>query len=473
MLSGLVEIFLLGSSFTITPLINDRRLEKGQDVLCMTVHKDTLLNHPTINLGVAGFGTVGTGLAKAIRENGEWIGRRLGKTLKIHTVLVRDLQKKRHFIPDPETVFTDDPEAFLQTPDLDIIVELIGGTGLACDLITRSLSMGRSVVTANKALLAIQGPDLFALAARTGAGLYYEASVAGGIPIVQTLKESLAGNKIKNILGILNGTANYILSEMTARGLNFATALEMAQAKGYAEVDPTFDIEGIDAAHKLTLLIRLAHGQDYPFAKLAVEGISRVEARDIALGRDFGYELKLLAQVSDVDGKLQAGVFPAFIAKNHMLAKVDGPFNSILLEGNVVGPIMLYGQGAGDLPTGSAVLADIMALSKEGSAPNNTGFLEPVLPPANIVDPLLTSSGHYFRFTVQDRPGVLSTLAGIMGQNTISIAQAIQKQSPPPAEGVSIVFLTHKALLRDVQAALDTIDNCEFIMAPTVHYRII
>jgi homoserine dehydrogenase len=435
--------------------------------------RKTILNRTCINLAVAGFGTVGTGLAKAIRENAQWIDRRLGKTLRIHTVLVRDIHKNRHFIPDPDTVFTTDPEAFLNTPDIDIVVELMGGTGLAHEIITRSLSMGRSVVTANKALLAQRGSELFALAARHGAGLYYEASVAGGIPIVQTLKESLAGNRIKNLLGILNGTANYILSEMTAKGLDFQDALAMAQAKGYAEADPTFDIQGIDAAHKLTLLIRLAHGRDYPFADLAVTGISQVQALDIALGGEFGYKLKLLAQVSHTSGKLLAGVFPAFIAKNHMLAKVEGPFNSILLEGNVVGPIMLYGQGAGDLPTGSAVLADIMALTKNPTPPNNTGFAEPVLPQADILDPMLSLSGHYFRFSVQDKPGVLSAIAGIMGNNAISIAQAVQKQTGDPDQGVSIVFLTHKALLKDVQKAITEIDACDFIMAPTVHYRIV
>ena len=436
-------------------------------------NEETILNRSYINLAVAGFGTVGTGLAKAIRENADWIGRRLGKTLRIHTVLVRDIHKNRHFIPDPDTVFTDDPEAFVTTPDIDIVVELIGGTGLAFEIISRSLAMGRSVATANKALLAEKGGELFALAAEKQAGLYYEASVAGGIPIVQTLKESLAGNRIKNLLGILNGTANYILSEMTAKGLDFATALSMAQTKGYAEADPTFDIEGIDAAHKLTLLIRLAHGRDYRFDDLAVTGISKVEAQDIALGGEFGYKLKLLAQVSDTSGKLQAGVFPAFISKNHMLAKVEGPFNSILLEGNVVGPIMLYGQGAGDLPTGSAVLADIMALAKNPTPPNNTGFPEPELPPAEILDPMLSSSGHYFRFSVQDRPGVLSAISGIMGTNHISIAQAVQKQTEDPSKGVSIVFLSHKALLRDVTKAIAEIDECDFIMAPTVHYRIV
>jgi homoserine dehydrogenase len=466
-----VHDFWISGDFFATHVFYDRYL--SHPVATALNNEEPILNRPYINLAVAGFGTVGTGLAKAIRENLDWIGRRLGKTLRIHTVLVRDIHKKRHFIPDPETIFTDDPETFLATSDIDIVVELIGGTGLAFEIISRSLSQGRSVVTANKALLAERGGELFALAAENNAGLYYEASVAGGIPIVQTLKESLAGNKIKNLLGILNGTANYILSEMTAKGLDFQTALSMAQAKGYAEADPTFDIEGIDAAHKLTLLIRLAHGQDFPFVDLAVTGISEVEAQDIALGGEFGYKLKLLAQVSDSGGKLQAGVFPAFISKNHMLAKVEGPFNSILLEGNVVGPIMLYGQGAGDLATGSAVLADVMALSKNPNPPNNTGFPEPILPLAAILDPMLSLSGHYFRFTVQDRPGVLSAISGIMGNNAISIAQAVQKPIADPGQGVSIVFLSHKALLRDVQKAITEIDGCDFIMAPTVHYRIV
>ena len=425
-----------------------------------------------IRIGLAGFGTVGTGLARIILENQDWIKRRVGKKLLISRVLVRDLNKVRTFIPGPEARFTDNPDDLLSDPDIDIIVELIGGIEVPYTIITKALKQGKSVVTANKALLALKGNELFELAAQNKAGLYYEASVAGGVPIVQTLKESLAGNKIKSITGILNGTANFILSEMTLKGLDFEDALARAQEKGYAEADPTLDIEGLDAAHKLTILIRLAHGQDYPFDSLPIEGISKVQAIDISLAGEFGYTLKLIARVKEKSGYLQAGVFPVLLPEDHILAKVDGPFNSILLYGNAVGPIMLYGQGAGELPTGSAVLADIMALARDNSEPNNTGFLEPCLPRARILDPELTVYEHYFRFTVLDRPGVLSALSGVMGEYNISIAQAVQKTNPA-GRSVPVVFLTHKAQLKDVHAALEEINSFSFVTAPTVHYRIL
>jgi len=430
------------------------------------------LDKQTINLGLAGFGTVGSGLARIIEENREWIARRIGKSLVIKHILVRDKDKVRPFIPGPEARFTTAAEDLLNDPHTDIVVELMGGTRAARELISRALESGKHVVTANKALLAEEGADLFDLAEKKGRALYYEASVAGGIPIVQTLRDSLAGNRIKSLTGILNGTANYILSEMTTTGEKFSTALEKAKEKGYAEADPTLDIEGIDAGHKLAILIRLAHGQNYPFKSLPVQGISAVSPADIELAKEFGYILKLLAQVREKSGKLQAGVHPVFLPQDHILAKVDGPFNSILLNGNAVGPIMLYGQGAGDLPTGSAVLADILALARDERNPNNTGFLENPLPQADILDPELTVSGHYFRFTVQDRPGVLSALSGVLGENNISIAQAVQKQDNGE-KSVPVVFFTHQALMRDVSRALAEISSFDFINAPTVHYRII
>lgn len=430
------------------------------------------MDKQTINLGLAGFGTVGSGLARIIEENREWIARRIGKSLVIKHILVRDKDKVRPFIPGPEARFTTAAEDLLNDPHTDIVVELMGGTRAARELISRALESGKHVVTANKALLAEEGADLFDLAEKKGRALYYEASVAGGIPIVQTLRDSLAGNRIKSLTGILNGTANYILSEMTTTGEKFSTALEKAKEKGYAEADPTLDIEGIDAGHKLAILIRLAHGQNYPFKSLPVQGISAVSPADIELAKEFGYILKLLAQVREKSGKLQAGVHPVFLPQDHILAKVDGPFNSILLNGNAVGPIMLYGQGAGDLPTGSAVLADILALARDERNPNNTGFLENPLPEADILDPELTVSGHYFRFTVQDRPGVLSALSGVLGENNISIAQAVQKQDNGE-KSVPVVFFTHQALMRDVSRALAEISSFDFINAPTVHYRII
>lgn len=430
------------------------------------------MDKKTINLALAGFGTVGTGLAKIIQENGSWVERRTGKRLIIKKVLVRDLSKVRSFVPGPDTRFTNNMDDLLKDKDIDIVVELMGGLNEAFTLIDSSLRSGKHVVTANKALLAEKGNELFALANEKKLGLYYEASVAGGIPIVQTLKDSLAGNKIKSITGILNGTANFILSEMTSKGLDFSTALNGAQENGYAEADPTLDIEGVDAAHKLTILIRLAHGADYPLGTLPVQGISQVKAADISLAGEFGYVLKLIAQVREKSDHLQAGVFPALMPGDHMLAKVDGPFNSILLEGNAVGPIMLYGQGAGDLPTGSAVLADIMALAKDNSVVDNTGFKEKVLPKAQMVEPDLAVYRHYFRMSALDKPGVLSAVSGVMGEHNISIAQAVQKPGPE-GKNVPIVFLTHRAQLKSVYSALKVIDKFDFITAPTVHYRIL
>lgn len=425
-----------------------------------------------IRLGLAGLGTVGTGLAKILVSNADWIERRLGRRVVIKTALVRDPGKARELPPDMGIQLTDTMDDLLHDPELDIIVELMGGLDASFALISSALTQGKPVVTANKALLAERGNELFSLAAQRGAALYYEASVAGGIPIVQVLKESLAGNRIKALTGILNGTANYILSEMSARGLDFQTALGQAQAKGYAEADPTLDIQGVDAAHKLVLLIRLAYGLDYPLADLPVQGIALVDPQDILFAEEFGYCIKLIAQVRQSQAGLDAGVFTALVRRDDMLGKVDGPFNAVLVDGDAVGPLMLYGQGAGDLPTGSAVLADIMALARNERNPNNTGFPETVLPRADILSPDLVSSRHYFRFSVLDRPGVLASIAGVMGQRNISIAQMVQKGSPS-GRNVPVVFVTHTAQARDVNAAVAEIDAQSFITAPTVHYRIL
>ena len=429
------------------------------------------MEQETVRIGLAGLGTVGGGLAEIIGNNGEWIQRRLGKHLRITHVLVKDPDKQREVPPPPGAKLAGSIEDMVRDPDLDIVVELIGGMEAAYHLITRALEEGRSVVTANKALLAERGNELFRLAADKGASLAFEASVAGGIPIVKTLKESLAGNRIKSLTGILNGTDNYILSEMANKGISFQQALTQAQDLGYAEADPSLDVDGYDAAHKLTVLIRLASGRDYPYAELPVEGIRGVEAYDIQRARDFGYQIKLIAQLKDRSGALQAGVFPALIPEEDILAKVDGPFNAVHIEGNAVGPIMLYGQGAGDLPTGSAVLSDIMDLAR-CSCQNNTGFVNGELERAETLPPELTVCKHYFRFTVQDRPGVLSILSGIMGEHNISIAQVVQKQEPSEA-AVPVVFLTHSAQLKDVQNALAEIQDLSFIKAPTRHYRIL
>ncbi len=425
-----------------------------------------------ITIGLAGFGTVGTGLLKILEANEDWIYRRIGKKIKIKKILVKDINKKREFLPPPEVKFTSKVEDIVGDPEVDIVVELIGGKEVAKQVIVGALDNKKCVVTANKALLAEDGKELFDLAQKNGCALFYEASVGGGIPIVQTLKENLASNKIKLITGILNGTANYILSEMSNKGISFKEALSKAQELGYAEADPTFDIEGIDAAHKLVLLIQLAFGFIYPFKELFVEGISDVESYDIKMAKEFGYEIKLIAQVKEKSSFLQAGVFPALVKKDHMLAKVDGPFNAVLIEGNAVGPIMLYGQGAGDLPTGSSVLSDIMAIIRTSRPPyNNTGFIN-TDSSYRVLKEDLTVWKHYFRFNLLDKPGVLSIISGIMGERNISIAQVVQKEERNDGY-VPAVFLTHSAQTKDVLSALKEINKLNFVREPSKHFRIL
>ncbi len=429
----------------------------------------------TLRLGLAGFGTVGSGLAQILHENREIILARTGRDIAITTVLVRDLTKKRAVATGPEVRFTAKPDDLLSA-DVDVVVELMGGVDLARDLITRALNAGKHVVTANKHLLALHGPELSALAAEKGLGLFYEASVAGGVPIVQALRESLGANRIERLTGIMNGTANYILSEMTTNHLEFGTALKQAQDLGYAEADPTFDIEGFDTAHKLVVLIRLAYGRDFPLSSLPVRGITQVTGLDIEFAREFGYRIKLLAQAREVDGKIAASVEPTLVNHKFLLARVGGNYNAVRVEGNAVGPIMLHGQGAGALPTGSAVMADIMALCRGLNAPcasfDNTGFGNKPLPPADILPSSECVSMHYFRFSVADRPGVLAAIAKTMAEHGISIAQAVQK-GDHQAPDVPIVFLTHEAKATAVAETIRAIDAMPFAVRPTVHFPIL
>lgn len=421
-------------------------------------------------IGMAGFGTVGSGLARVLDENRQWITERTGREMVIKTILVRDLAKPRAWpVPDGATL-TADPAVLTDDPEIDVLVELMGGIAAPHAIIQRALEAGKHVVTANKALLAENGYDLYRLAEQKNVGLHHEASVAGGIPIVQTLKESLAGNRIGSLVGILNGTANYILSEMTSNGLDFATALGQAQELGYAEADPTLDIEGHDTAHKLVLLIRLAYGMDYPYAELPVQGIAGIDRMDIAFARELGFRIKLLAQVREVDGRLEAGVFPTLVKHTFLIARVGGAYNAIRLEGNAVGPVFLHGLGAGSLPTASAVLADLMTVAR-GAAPHNTGFQRQVPPRANILPPADAESSYYVRAMVPDNPGVLRDLAGAMADHSISIAQAIQKGQHP--QGVPLVFMTHAAKASAIQGAIAQVQAAGLLLAPPVCYRVL
>lgn len=429
-----------------------------------------------IKIGLGGFGTVGSGLAKILDSNAQRIEKRLGKRIEIRSVLVRDLTKKRAFDPGPNVTFTDDPNVLVNDPDIDIVVELMGGLDTAKDLVLKAFAAGKHVVTANKHLLAEHGLELFDAAREHSTGLMFEASCAGGIPIVQTLKESLAGDEITQMLGIMNGTANYILSEMTTKGLDFETALADAQDLGYAEADPTFDIEGFDTAHKLCVLIRMAYGVDYPLNEIPIQGITGVTPMDIQFAREFGYRIKLLAHVMDVDGKLEAGVHPALVPYTYLLARVGGNYNAVRLEGNAVGPIMLHGQGAGDLPTGSAVLADILNIvrnvGKGCPAPDNTGFRNQPLTKANILPPEDSESKYYFRFTVADRTGVMAAITKSMATHGISIAQAVQK-GEAGAEGVPLVIVSHETPAKAVTAMIEEMDAMDFTVEPCVKFRIL
>jgi homoserine dehydrogenase len=425
-----------------------------------------------VRIGLAGLGTVGSGLLIILGRNADWIRRRLGRTIQVAKVLVRDPAKPRAVALDPGTALITDPDALVNDPDIDIVVELMGGIEAAYSLIHKALSAGKHVVTANKALLAARGPELFALAAQKGLGLYYEASCAGAVPIVETLKQSLAGNRIRSIIGILNGTANYILSQMSDKGLPFAQALAQAQDKGYAEADPTLDIEGMDAAHKLVLLIRLAYGRNFPLGRLPVEGITRVTPDDIRFAGEFGYTIKLIGQVREIKGRLAAGVYPMLVHKHFLLASVQGAYNAVRVEGDASGPILLHGKGAGDLPTGSAVLSDILALARDGMRPNNTGFLEEALPEADILPSDDAVCPHYVHFTVKDQPGVMAAIAKSMGEHEVSIRQAVQKGEPEQGH-VPIVFLTHEAPTRAVKAVLAETATMPSIKSTTVHFRVL
>lgn len=439
-------------------------------------------------LGIAGFGTVGSGLIRILTENREEIIARTGREVLVRTVLVRDSSRPRACPLPAGTRLTERMEDLFEDPAIDVVVELMGGVDAPCALVEGALKAGKHVVTANKALLAETGNRLFALAEEHKVHLAYEASVCGGIPIIQTLREGLAGNRIRTLMGILNGTSNYILSEMTIKGLPFAKALKEAQALGYAEADPTLDIEGFDAAHKLALLIRLAWGVDYPYADLSVKGITQVHADDIAYAREFGCRIKLIGHAAlegeslAKGGGISAGVRPTLVHEDFLLSRVDGAYNAVSVEGDAVGPLFLHGRGAGDLPTGSAVAADILTIAR-GARPNNTGFSCPVLPgPARIIPCHEARSRFYIRLTVTDVPGVLRDIAAIMAENGISIAQVIQKgQIPLPDTAetrgkgpfVPFIVMTHEAQTSGVLQALQTLSQLPVVHEPPVHYPVL
>lgn len=426
-------------------------------------------NARKLTIGLAGFGTVGGGLVEILERNHNELLARSGCEFHIKTIAVRDLERPRSASLPAGTIIGKDLMGMTSDPEIDIVVELMGGIEPARAFIRQALSNGKHVVTANKALLAECGSELLSLAAEKGVFLMYEASVAGGIPIIHTLKESLAGNRVEAIEGILNGTSNFILSEMTSNKKDFATALADAQRLGYAEADPTLDIDGHDTAHKLAVLIRLSWGMDYPYRLMTVQGIRYLNTMDIEFARDFGYRIKLLGVANMTPDGLEAGVYPTLVRYKYLLARVGGPFNAVRIEANALGSLFLHGQGAGALPTGSSVVGDLLAIAR-GAMPYNSGYVEQAAPAAKILPADDARSPYYVRFMVTDRPGVIRDITSAFADCNVSIAQVMQKEERE--HGVPLVFMLHDTRAKDMDNALKRMARMPFMNLPPVPFRV-
>jgi len=428
-----------------------------------------------INVGLIGLGTVGTGVAKILKKNAALITQRTGCTVRLKKVADLDRSRCRG-LSLPAGAFTTDAASVIRDPGIDIVIELIGRLEPARTLTLQAIKNGKHVVTANKALLSRHGAELYAAADRHGVDIAFEASVAGGIPIIRTLREGFAPDRILNFYGILNGTSNYILSRMTDEGADFSRVLKDAQQKGYAEADPTFDIEGIDTLHKLCILIELGYGMKVDYRKIYTEGISSITALDIEHARELGYRIKLLAICSCSGGLIDARVHPTLVPEKHMLAQVHQTYNAIFLQTADVGSTMFYGRGAGMLPTGSAVVADIMAISRNIRCACADRVPLPLTAAADCklrLQPVKNiQSRYYLRFSAVDRPGVLSRIAGVLGRNRISISSVIQKGRTSSSGTVPIFMLTHEASESDMQTAMRQINRLALVRQKTMLIRI-
>ncbi len=430
---------------------------------------------PSIKIGFIGFGTVASGAIKILLKQKKLLERRIGTTFEIAKIADRDLKSDRG-IPLPEGLLTSDVTEILQDPDIDIVVELIGGTDHARGFVLDAIAQGKHVVTANKALLAMHGEEIFEKAADKGVDLGFEASVCGGIPIIREIKEGLAAEKINAIYGIMNGTCNYILTKMRDEGCDFDEVLKEAQALGFAEADPRLDIGGGDTAHKLAILSNLAFGTPVALKEIYTEGIEKVSSIDIAFADEFGYDIKLLAITKRVDGEIEARVHPTMISKDTLLSKVNGVFNAVYVDGESVGELLFYGQGAGSLPTGSAVVSDLVDIARNitsqssGRVPS-AAFVPSEREALRIRPMAEIQSLYYVRFMAQDDPGVLSKISGILGKNNISISAMIQ-QGRKIGGSVPLVMMTHMAKEQDLQTALSEIDQLDCISGSTLLIRV-
>ncbi|HLP96964.1 MAG TPA: homoserine dehydrogenase [Sideroxyarcus sp.] len=429
-----------------------------------------------INVGLLGIGTVGGGTFTVLQRNAEEITRRAGRPIRIVMVADRNVELAKKVTGGACRV-TDDAFSVVSDPEVDIVVELIGGYGVAKELVLKAIANGKHVVTANKALLATSGNEIFKAAQDKGVMVAFEAAVAGGIPIIKALREGLTANRIEWIAGIINGTTNFILSEMRDKGLSFDTVLKEAQRLGYAEADPTFDIEGVDAAHKITILSSLAFGIPMQFDKAHVEGISKLDAADIKYAEQLGYRIKLLGITKRTDEGVELRVHPTLIPAKRLIANVEGAMNAVLVQGDAVGATLYYGKGAGAEPTASAVIADLVDVTRTATAdpqnrvphlafqPNAMADLK-VLP----MDEVVTS--YYLRLRVQDKPGVLADITRILADEQISIDAVIQKEPEEGEEQTDLIMLTHQTREKRINSAIAKIEALKVVAGKVTKLRL-
>ena len=433
-----------------------------------------------INVGLLGIGTVGGGTFNVLLRNESEITRRAGRPIRISKVADKNLELARQ-VTQGRAVITDDATSVVTDPDIDIVVELIGGCGIARELVLAAINNGKHVVTANKALLATHGNEIFAAAQKKGVMVAFEAAVAGGIPIIKALREGLTANRIQWIAGIINGTTNFILSEMRDKGLPFATVLADAQRLGYAEADPTFDIEGVDAAHKLTIMAAIAFGIPMQFDKVHVEGIARLDAIDIKYAEQLGYRIKLLGITKRVsrngaDG-IELRVHPTLIPSRRLIANVEGAMNAVLVQGDAVGATLYYGEGAGAEPTASAVIADLVDVTRMHTADPEHRVPHLAFQPDALMDtPILpmaeVETRYYLRLSVSDQPGVLADITRILADQHISIDAMIQREPGEGEEQTDIIMLTHLSREKHVDAAILLIEALPVVKSRVTRLRL-
>ncbi len=429
----------------------------------------------SMNVGLLGIGTVGLGTYRVLNRNQEEIERRVGRNIHISMVADLDVEKAKSLVNSDCTVVSDAKE-IIAHPDIDIVVELIGGYGIAFELVMSAIESGKHVVTANKALLAMHGTEIFEAAHRKGVMVAFEASVAGGIPIIKALREGLTANRIEWIAGIINGTTNFILSQMREKNWSFQQALETAQALGYAESDPTFDIEGIDAAHKASIMAAIAFGIRMPFQSAYIEGIAQLQSQDIQFAEQLGYRIKLLGIAKQAKAGIELRIHPCLVPANSIIANVEGAMNAVMVQADAVGTTLYYGKGAGGEPTASAIIADLVDITRLHTADPLNRVPHLAFQPQAIRDVSILSmdqvvTAYYLRLGVADQAGVLASVTGLLAEFNISIDAMLQQASRSKEERTELIILTHQCLESSMNAALHKIQALPTVIEPIIRIR--